>query len=372
MSMSIFQFPRKIIFQRDILEDAAPMLKEEGISSILIITDKVVREKIEKKIISIKENFNVNIFDDVMPEPSIDSIENASKSFSGKYDAIMAIGGGSVIDFAKSILIKMTYPEKDLRDVNPFEKLEFVIKFIAVPTTSGTGSDASFGIVLSDGDRKLALANYGLVPEIIILDSSVTPDAAKIISATGVDALVHSFEALASNTSSILTDALAEKAIDTIFHNIEKSIRGDEESRDLMHLSATMAGIAFSNSGTALAHALGHSFGSTFHVVHGISVGLFLIHTIEFNSVDELTRKKYERVARMLGFNDIPSLMEGIMTLYRKIGQPLTIRELGIKEEEFNGKIDEMVSKAMMDSEIAFNPVIAGEEDLKKIFLNAF
>lgn len=370
--MSIFQFPRRIIFQRDILEDITPTLKDEKISSLLIITDKIVRGKVEKKLLPILKNFDVIIYDDVNPEPNIRQIDEVSKSLSGNIDAIMAIGGGSVIDFAKSALIKITYPEKDLSDVNPFEKLDFRIKLIAVPTTSGTGSDASFGIVLTDGDRKLALANYNLVPEMVILDSSLTPDSAKIISATGVDALVHSFEAIASNTSTVLTDALAEKSIETIFHNLEASIKGSEESKDMMHISATMAGIAFSNSGTALAHALGHSFGSTFHIVHGISVGLFLTHTIEFNSRDEATKLKYEKIAKILGFRDIPSLIEGIIVLYRKIGQPVKMRELGINERDLNTRMDELVSKAMMDSEIAFNPVIAGEEDLRKIFMDAF
>jgi len=370
--MSIFQFPRRIIFQRDILEDITPTLKDEKISSLLIITDKIVRGKVEKKLLPILKNFDVIIYDDVNPEPNIRQIDEVSKSLSSNIDAIMAIGGGSVIDFAKSVLIKITYPEKDLRDVNPFEKLDFRIKLIAVPTTSGTGSDASFGIVLTDGDRKLALANYNLVPEMVILDSSLTPDSAKIISATGVDALVHSFEAIASNTSTVLTDALAEKSIETIFHNLEASIKGSEESRDMMHISATMAGIAFSNSGTALAHALGHSFGSTLHIVHGISVGLFLTHTIEFNSRDEATKLKYEKIAKMLGFRDIPSLIEGIIVLYRKIGQPVNMRELGINERDLNTRMEELVSKAMMDSEIAFNPVIAGEEDLRKIFMDAF
>lgn len=370
--MSIFQLPRKIFFQRDILEEISPILKDENISSILIITDSTVRGLVEKKLSSIIKNFKVTLFDGVKPEPDVDYVQEVSRSFSSKFDAVMAIGGGSVIDFAKSILVKMSYPEKDLRDVNPFEKLEFKIKLIAVPTTSGTGSDASFAIVLTDGGRKIGLANYNLVPEIVILDSSITPDAKGILAATGVDALVHAFEAISSNTSTIFTDALAEMAIETIVNNIEASIEGKEVSRDMMHLSATMAGMAFSNSGTALAHALGHSFGSTFHITHGISVGLFLTHTIEFNSQDEVTRKKYMRICTRLGYSDIPALVEGILGLYRRIGQPIMIRELGIKEEDYTSRLDEMVTKAMMDSEIAFNPVIAGEEDLRKIFIDAY
>ncbi len=366
--MTLFTFPRKIYFQRDIIESLPEIISES--KKLFIVTDnniiKIHGERIKKSL----ENKEFRIYSDVNPEPSIESIEKAfAENFSYEPDTIIAIGGGSVMDFAKSMAIKFSYPEKDLREVNPFEPLKINVKLLAIPTTSGTGSDVSFGIVLTDGNRKIALGNYNLVPDISILDSSLTPNAKEIIRATGVDAFVHAFEALCANTSTILTDALAEKSIETIYHNLKKAMENDEEAKDLIHLSATMAGLAFSNSGTALAHAMGHSFGATFHIVHGTSVGLFLPYVIDFNSQDQKTNEKYRRIEKILGMEN---LIKGIKKFYEEIGQPYYVKDLGISRDLYYSKINETTEKAIMDSELAFNPVIAGEEDIKKIFIMAY
>lgn len=371
--MGLFQLPRKIYFQRDIFDSLGEILAKEGIRKILVVTDKNIQNLVGKRLEKAIGDIDREIFTDVLPEPTIQHIEKASsKIIGGEYDAIVAIGGGSVIDFAKAIAIKVSDSDADLRSINPFESLVLKTKLVAVPTTSGTGSDVSFGVVLTDEEGKLAMGNYNLVPEIDILDSSLTPLNKKVIVATGIDAFVHSFEALASNTSTIFTDALAERAIETIFHNLKKATENEETAKDLMHISATMAGIAFSNSGTASAHALGHSFGAAFHVTHGTSVGLFLIPTILFNSQDPVTRAKYLRVCKILNLSDIESLTKEIEKFFTDVGQPSHVRDLGIEEDKYNSKMQELVSLAMRDSELAFNPVIAGEEDLKKIFLENY
>lgn len=366
--MTVYTFPRKIYFQRDIIETLPDIVQES--KKLFIITDenilKIHGERIEK-ILSGKD---FKIYSNVKPEPTIESIESAYKeNVSFNPDVIIAIGGGSVMDFAKSMAIKFSYPDMDLRIVNPFEPLDIKIKLIAIPTTSGTGSDVSFGIVLTDGNRKVALGNYELVPSISILDSSLTPSSKEIIRATGIDAFVHAFEALSANTSTILTDALAEKSIEIIYKYLEKAMANDEDAKDLVHLSATMAGLAFSNSGTALAHALGHSFGATFHVVHGTSVGLFLPYVIEFNSQDEKTNEKYKKIEKVL---NMENLLDGIRNYYKGVGQAFYVKELGISKGAYLSKIDELTEKTLMDSELAFNPVIAGEEDIKNIFKKAY
>ena len=124
--------------------------------------------------------------------------------------------------------------------------------------------------------------------------------------------------------------------------------------------------------GTASAHALGHSFGATFHVTHGTSVGLFLIPSIVFNSQDPETRKKYLRICKLFGVDDMDSLIRKIKEFFRKVGQPYRVRELGIEEQVYISKLEQLVALSMRDSELAFNPVLAGEEDLKKIFVNNY
>ena len=368
--MTIFTFPRKIYYQRDIIDTLSSILENENSKNIILVTDKNIMKIYGGKIIESIKGKNFIIIDEVIPEPSIENIENSFQKFKNFIpDTIIALGGGSVIDYSKSIAIKYSNYNYDLRNVNPFEPMKINVKLIAIPTTSGTGSDVSFGIVLTDNNKKIALGNYELVPYISILDSSLTPTEKEITRITGIDAFVHAFEALSANTSTILTDALAEKAIETIFNHLKRAMENDEESKDLMHLSATMAGIAFSNSGTALAHALGHSFGATFHIPHGTSVGIFLPYVIEFNFNDERTKKKYEKLEKLLGIDDI---LSAIKNFYSEVGQPICIKELKINKDHYFSRIGELINKSIEDSELAFNPIIVGEDDLKNIFIKAY
>ena len=371
--MTLFKFPRTVYFQRDIIDSLGELLSKEGIKKALIVTDRNVLNLIGDRIGKALSIMETEYLTDVLPEPSIKQINEAISNLRSRtYDAVIAIGGGSVIDFSKAIAVAISNPQADLGAISPFESINLKTKLVAIPTTSGTGSDVSFGVVLSDGEGKLAMGNYELVPEIDILDSSLTPVSRNIVVPTGIDAFVHSFEAIASNTSSILTDALAERAIETIFHNLKGAIENEEGAKDLMHLSATMAGIAFSNSGTASAHALGHSFGAVFHVTHGTSVGLFLIPSIIFNSQNPETRGKYLRVSRILGGSDVDSLVSKIENFFKSVGQPCCIRDLGIDERIYSSKLDQLVSLSLRDSELAFNPVLAGEEDIRKIFVGNY
>lgn len=367
--MSYFRFPRTLYFQRDIVDSLGEILTKEKIRQVLVVTDRNILDKLGDRIKKSLEGIESEFFTDVLPEPSIKQIHSAKfRLIRSEYDAVIAIGGGSVIDFSKAIAIVISNPDADLGSISPFENLNLKTRLIAIPTTSGTGSDVSFGVVLSDADGKLAMGNYDLVPEIVILDPSLTPIDKKIIVPTGIDALVHSFEAIASNTSNVLTDSLAERAIETIFSNLEGAISNEEQAKDLMHIAATMAGIAFSNSGTASAHALGHSFGATFHVTHGTSVGLFLIPSILFNSQNPETLEKYLRVCKILRVSDVESLVNKIEELFVSVGQPRHVRDLGINEVEYSSKLNQLVDLSLRDSELAFNPVLAGEDDLRKIF----
>jgi alcohol dehydrogenase class IV len=367
--MSLYELPRKIYFQRDIFDDLSQILFGEGMNSVLVVTDNNIYAKWKERIEKAMDGLKWDIFSDVFPEPEIGYVESVASKFSGKgYDGIVAIGGGSVIDFAKSVAVKISDPDIDLNSINPFTPLKLKVKLVSVPTTSGTGSDVSFGIVLTDSEGKLALGNYDLVPYMDILDPSMTPNERGIIVPTGIDAFVHSFESIASNTSTPFTDALAEKAIELILKNLELAIKNEERAKDNMHLAATMAGMAFSNSGTALAHALGHSFGSVFHVTHGTSVGLFLIPSIRFNSREEETRKKYEAVARKISIDSLDSLIQEIERFFKRVGQPTKVRELNINREEYIKECDHLAKLALRDSELAFNPVVAGEDDLRTLF----
>ncbi|MFP3305914.1 MAG: iron-containing alcohol dehydrogenase [Thermocladium sp.] len=371
--MPIITLPRKIIFQRDIYKDASDILGRYLGKKALVIVDPNVLKIHGEKIKEMLRGVEYLVWSEVPPEPSIDDVLSAYMKMRGDYTSVVAVGGGSVIDFAKSMAYLLSNPNGDLRSINPFEPINLTTTLIAVPTTSGTGSDASFGVVLTDDGRKLAMGNYDLVPLIIVLDPSFAPTQENIVRSTGLDALVHAFEALVANTASLFTDALAEKAILTIIKNLPLAIVNDNDAKDAMHIAATMAGMAFSNSGTAMAHALGHAFGATFHIVHGTSVALFLPHVIKFNSMDATANEKYRYISKLLGFGgDIDGLINGLLRLYREIKQPITVRELGIDKAAYFSAIDSMTRKAIEDSELSFNPVIPGEDDIKSIYDEAW
>ncbi len=371
MIMPVFTFPRKIFFQRDIIDNLSDLIAEESIKRALIVTDKIIYSIFSKKIENFKKSLEISIFSDVNPEPKIEEIEEAYKNLMNfEPQAIIGIGGGSVIDFSKSLALKFSYPDYDLRGLNPFENLKLKIELITIPTTF-SGSDVSFAVVLSDKNRKLPSGNYSLVPLIDIVDPEIMPENEDLIRSTGVDTFVTAVEAIVSNTSNILSDALAEKSIKIVYENIKDAIKNDANAIENLSIASIMAGISFSNSGSGLVHCLGHSFGSTFHIKHGTSVGLFLPYVIEFNSKHEETKKKYERIARILDFN-MDELVEKIFEFFREIKQPITVKDLGIEEKIYFEKLNEMVEKAVTDSEIAFNPFFVSEDDIKEIFIKTF
>ncbi len=366
--MVVFSFPRKIIIQSGILNDLSEILDKENIDNALVVSDNFLYNLLGKKLKL--EKFSV--FKNVKPEPSVDDIEKAFYDLKEKnFDAIIAMGGGSVIDFSKSLALKFSYPDYNLRELNPFENIKLKIKLITIPTTF-SGSDVSFAVVLSDKDRKLPMGNYSLVPLIDIVDPEIMPRNVDLIRSTGVDAFVTAIEAIVSNTSSILSDALAEKSIKIVYDNIRDAMNNNDNARENLTIASIMAGLAFSNSGSGLVHCLGHSFGSTFHIMHGTSVGLFLPYVIEFNSKHEETREKYERIARILDIKDVNELVEKIFEFFREIKQPIRIKDLNIEEKVYLEKLDEMVEKAAMDSELAFNPFFVSMDDIREIFIRAF
>ncbi len=371
--MTLFRFPRTIYFQRDIIDSLGDLLAKEDIRRVLVVTDRNIASSVGARLDRALGSIEADFFDGVLPEPSISRIKEAARGVGGKrYDAFIALGGGSVIDFTKALAVLSSNPSADLSTISPFEDIDLKMMIVAIPTTSGTGSDCSFAVVLTDEEGKLAMGNYDLVPEIVILDSSLTPTSKNIVVPTGIDAFVHSFEAIASNTSNIFTDALAERAIETIFHNLKAASNNEESAKDLMHLAASMAGMAFSNSGTALAHAMGHSFGATFHVTHGTSVGLFLLPAITLNSQDVVTREKYLRISKIMGAGDIDSLVSKIIEFFRSVGQPVRVGELGIERDAYLSKMEQLVSLASRDSELAFNSILVGEEDLRRLFVENY
>jgi len=376
-------FPRTVITGEGALE----YLKEIEGKRALIITDKVIRklnfvEKVANYLNQV--GLEVKVFDEVEPEPSIETVVKAAE-FARQYgpDWLIGLGGGSCMDAAKAMWILYVNPDVEVGEINPFAKFELRKKarLICIPTTSGTGADVTWAAMITDvkEERKMELPSREMVADIVVIDpefpKSMPPS---LVADSGLDALTHAIEAYVSQWSNDFSDALAIKAIQIVFKYLQRAYdnSGDNEAKEKMHNAATMAGIAFSNSQVGIAHALAHSFGAIFRVSHGRIVGLFLPYSIEYG-VREAT-ERYADIARAIGIEArtaeeaVEKLIGDIKALYREVGQPTSIKELGTSREDLEKRLDDLVTRAANSSCTFMNPRVPDVEDTRKLFLYAF
>ncbi|MET1129289.1 MAG: iron-containing alcohol dehydrogenase [Thermoproteota archaeon] len=378
--------PRKILYGMRAPEALLELLREEGVTRVLVVTDKVVSslEAFRGLVQRISEaGLAVTVFDEVEPEPSLDTarrVADLARAISA--EAIVAVGGGSVIDAAKAGLALYEKPDLNLEEISP---LEFIgvgkrVKLVAIPTTSGTGSDASFGVVLTkleqDGSkRKLALGSLELVPWVTVLDEEFTLSMPPSLTRnTALDAFSHAVEAYVGVMANPLTDALAEKVVEIIVSRLRRVLEkpSDRESRRQIHLAATMAGMAFTNAGLGAAHAIAHALGPTLGLHHGFAVALVLPYVVEYNySTSPDARSKYAKLEAVIeaagGYKG--KLYEQIAEFYRDVGQPARLSEIeGAPAKSFwESMIEAIAQKALEDPELAFNPAPVGLEEIKSI-----
>ncbi|MCE4620212.1 MAG: iron-containing alcohol dehydrogenase, partial [Desulfurococcales archaeon] len=349
---------------------------------LLIVSDPVIsRLDFYKEVIeALEDEYEIEEFTEVEPEPSIETAVKAGEKARGR-DAVVAIGGGSVIDVAKTASFLAKRPGLNVEDIAPFNPLGIELEkpvLIAIPTTAGTGSDASYGIVLSKtepgvGKVKVAVGSYEVIPYATILDHRIPAGAPRKIKAGAIaDALSHALEALASTNSNPFSDALAEKAITLILTSAPKAVKeNDEEAWQNLHAAATMAGMAFSNSGLGLAHAIAHPLGALLRLHHGATVGIVMLGVLELYMRGPQVSAKYDRIKRLLevvyGLPERPSLLDHITWLYKEIGQPTRFNELGVDREKYNDAVSKASELAYHDPDIAFSPVIPSTEDIQEI-----
>ena len=376
-------FPRRIIYDENAGDTLANLLATLNATKALIITDKNIRKAGLLDTITSSLNragISFNIYDDVKPEPPIDTAsEIANLASNEKPDAFIAIGGGSVIDAAKAGIVKYVRPDLDVRSISPFENIGLEARkpvLIAVPTTSGTGSDATLGVVLTDytedGKVKLALGSPEVVPYASILDPSIILSLPRNLKVwTGTDALSHALEAYVSNQANPVSDALAEKAVALLFRYLPDAVTGDVDAVSKVHLAATMAGAAFSNSGLGMAHAIAHPLGSTLGTHHGMTVGIVLPYVIEYNiEHSPEVAAKYNTLSGIVSLQlgrDIGSIIDGVKWLYGKLGFPSRFREAGVAREKYVEAVEKVPFMALQDADMAFAPVIPDPEEIKSL-----
>lgn len=321
-------------------------------------------------------NKEYEIFSDIEPDPSFDIvIKCLTKILDFKSDTIIAIGGGSVMDTAKAVIF---FALKINKEINAGNSKPF---FIAIPTTSGTGSEVTSYSIITDKNthRKVPIVSNEMLPDIALLDPQFTLTVPPRITAeTGMDVLAHAFESYVSINCNTFTIPYSEKAIVNVFNNIAKAVHNgkDAEARIAMHEASCIAGIAFNNAGLGLIHAMAHQLGGTFRQPHGRANALLMPHVIEYNaSKSKEAAEKYANALKLLGIENIKdtsiscqALKNIILELNKEIGINNKITEYNIDKNEFEKAIEEMSLNALKDVCLATNPIQPSLEDVKGIY----
>lgn len=321
-----------------------------------------------------KVGAEVKTFSKIVPDPTITVIsESLEQLKTFRPDTVIALGGGSAIDSTKAVIKVYTESEKIDKPT-----------LIAIPTTSGTGSENTSFAVISDPSRneKYALVDETMVPELAILDTDYVLSVPKAITAdTGMDVLTHCLEAYVSNKASDFSDACAEKGMALTWQFLLEAYHsGDKDlAREKMHNASSLAGLAFNNAGLGICHSLSHAIGAFFHVPHGRINSLLLPYVIAFNaSLDEKKEsevtKRYAQMANLLHLYGATSkqcvlaLNYAIKNLSQKMGMPNQLEDLGIDRQAFEAKIPEMAQRALADACTPTNPRPVSLEELEAIY----
>ena len=377
--MKSFEIKTRIFFG----EQALDHLKELPYRKILIITDPFVVQSRMIDLITaplIEAKIDYDIFKDVVPDPPIEKIsEGVRKLLEYRPEAIVAVGGGSAIDSSKSIR------EFALKVDNYGE-----VGLIAIPTTSGTGSEVTSFAVVSDreAERKYPLVSESLTPEETILDAELVKSVPPAITAdTGMDVLTHAIEACVSTNRNDFSTALAEKSIEIcgVFLLRAYLDGNDTHARQKMHVASCLAGLAFNSASLGLNHGMAHQLGAMFHIPHGRANAMLLPHIIEFNSdINKHSKsrkeylpavKRYSTIAQILGLSSynkimtVRSLVNWVQFMLKEMDIPLSISQMGtITEEEYMSKLDVMAEAALADGCTATNPREATKADVIQIY----
>jgi len=401
-----FRVPNQIYFNMNAVEN----VRQFPSRSTIIVTNPALEHlghaDLVRRYIPEATHVHVSVIPDAEPEIKVVMQGVQTLSFY-KADQIIALGGGSVIDAAKIMKLKYEYPEANLEELaTPFLDLRkrviqypsektIRVRMIAIPTTSGTGSEVTPFAVLTDKERgrKVTLADYSLTPDVAIADPQFAMSMPKGLTAdTGIDCLTHALEAGVSTYASAYTDANAMQAIQLVFEYLPIAYKHpeDEEARCMMHNAACIAAMAFSNASVGVNHALAHAFGARFGVAHGRANALMLPHVIAYNaSVPTkflpspyqkgfVAHKKYARIADLLGLgglaieDKVMNLVVATEQLLDELDLPRSIADLGISKEEFDRAMPDLTKLAFDDPSWLSNPRMPLMSELAELFWKAY
>lgn len=410
-NMQWFKIPPKIYFEKGAIQYLEKM---HNISRAFIVTDPGMVELgyVDKILYYLRKREGRNyvhseIFSEVEPDPSIKTVEKGvARMREFQPDVIIALGGGSPMDAAKAMWLFYEHPEVNFEELKQkfmdirkrvvrYPKLGNTAQFVAIPTTSGTGSEVTSFTVITDDEAgtKYPLADYELTPDVAIVDPDLVMTVPKSVTAdTGMDVLTHAIEAYVSNMANDYTDGLAIKAIQLVFEYLPKAYHNgnDELAREKMHNASTIAGMAFSNSFLGINHSLAHKIGAEFKIAHGRANAILLPHVIRYNAKKPtkfvafpkyehfIADERYAEIAKCLGLpantveEGVESLVQAIIKLAKELDMPMSIKETGVPEKEFNAKVEELAELAFEDQCTTANPKLPLVRELVEVYRNAY
>lgn len=376
-----FKIPQNVEFGMGSLKKLPEILKENHSDHVFLISDRGLESiGVVKKIQDIIEagGIRCTAYLDVKPNPTVAIVDEATALYQEcGATSIVALGGGSPMDVAKSVGVLVNYGGR-ITDYEGNHKVPGpIVPMIAIPTTAGTGSEVTASAVITDEDRnyKLSVFSYEILPKYAVLDPELIMTApASIAASCGVDALIHAMEAYISNNATPFSDAMAEKAMELIGANLRRFVanRKDEEAACAMMAGCNFAGIAFAWARLGNVHAMSHPVSAYFHVPHGVANSILLPTVMEYNALADHGR--YEVIYNYIregneeagGFK--PSmLVDEIRKLNEDLGIPKTLSEVGVKEE----LIPEMAKDAMKSGNIPANPRQTTEKDIIALYHKA-
>ena len=412
-NMLWFRTPSKVYIKRGALGVALDELRYVlNKQRVFIVTDQFLFNNGYLKPVLDKLNelkITYQVFSDVAPDPTLSCAKLGAKEMMNfKPDAIVAFGGGSAMDAAKIMWVLYEHPEVDFYDmamrfvdirkrIYDFPKMGEKAYFIAIPTSSGTGSEVTPFAVITDDEShiKYPLADYELLPNMAIIDTDLMMSAPKgLTAASGIDALTHALEAIASMLATDYTDSLAKEAIKNIFAYLPRCYtdgQTDFEAREKMANAATMAGMAFANAFLGVCHSMAHKLGAFHNLPHGVANALMIEEVIRFNSSNTPVKmgtfpqythphtiEKYADIAKYLGLDGktneelVESLIKKINELKAFVGIKNSIKDYVPNEDEFLATLDEMVEQAFDDQCTGANPRYPLMSEIKQMYLNAY
>ncbi|WP_270646977.1 bifunctional acetaldehyde-CoA/alcohol dehydrogenase [Paeniclostridium hominis] len=408
-NMQWFRIPERVYHE---FGSVSYLEKMADTNRVMIVTDRMMVQLgyVDKLTYHLRKRNNpvmIEVFADVEPDPSVETVLNGANVMRQfKPDTIIALGGGSSMDAAKGMWLFYENPEVDFDDLRlrfmdirkrvfKFPKLGRQAKLVAIPTTSGTGSEVTSFAVVTDkvNNVKYPLADYELTPDIAIIDPNFVMTVPKSVTAdTGVDVLTHAIEAYVSVMATDYTDALAIKAIEMVFEYLPRAYKdgSDREAREKMHNASCMAGMAFANAFLGINHSLAHKLGSEFHIPHGRANAVLLPYVIRYNATKPtkfsafpkyksfVADKKYAEIAKYIGLKantteeGVNNLIDAINKLLVELNIPKTIAECGVSEKDFMASVDKLALDAFDDQCTPANPRYPLVSELKDIYLTAF